>query len=177
MLALLAANGGAPVAGVAMLSGQGRPMLVVLREQLSRQADSATLAAFDSKAAIFLRGEDPGELPLLLQTVFVPQYRRLIQGLAAYDPGKEIAQAKVSLLIVQGGMDIQITADDANALRANRRDATFVLIPAANHVYKAVASRELSAQIPAYQDPTLPIGPELVSAIVDWISRLERHHQ
>ena len=44
----------------------------------------------------------------------------------------EIARVKVPVLIVQGGRDIQISEDDARALKAAHPAAKLVVIPAAN---------------------------------------------
>ena len=56
-LALMAARQGPPVVGVISVSGLGRPFGVVLREQLTRQFDSATLVRYDTAMAQYLRGE------------------------------------------------------------------------------------------------------------------------
>src|SRR3989442_10677701 len=62
-LALIAARQGAPVAGVVSVSGLGRPLGEVLREQVSRQYDSATLIRYDTAMKYYLRGEQPAGLP------------------------------------------------------------------------------------------------------------------
>src|SRR6266576_5706683 len=62
-LAFIAARQGAPVAGVVSVSGLGRPIVDVLREQLSRQLDSATLVRYDTAMRYYLRGEQPRDVP------------------------------------------------------------------------------------------------------------------
>src|SRR6202162_871090 len=47
-LVLQAANRGAPAAGIAMLSGAGRPIMAVLREQLSKQFPTEEIVKWDS---------------------------------------------------------------------------------------------------------------------------------
>jgi len=42
-------------------------------------------------------------------------------------------------------------------------------VPLANHVLKQVTDTTLVGQMPAYQNPTLPIMPDIVNAIADWI--------
>ncbi len=42
-------------------------------------------------------------------------------------------------------------------------------MPLANHVLKQVTDTTLVGQMPAYQNPTLPIMPDIVNAIADWI--------
>src|SRR5574341_470575 len=62
-LAFIAARAGPPVAGVISVSGLGRPLGVVMREQLARQFDSATLVRYDSAMGQYLRGETPKDVP------------------------------------------------------------------------------------------------------------------
>ncbi len=170
-LVLQAANRGAPVEGVAMLSGIGRKLQHVLHDQFALQTDSATVTKIDSAFARFIRGEDVPDAPPIAAPVLVPGYRRLIASMAAYDPTVEIAGARVAVLIVQGAMDVQVDLRDAEALHAARPDATYLTIPAANHVFKAATSRDLTLQRPLYQDRTIPIVPELAQGIAAWIGK------
>ena len=94
-----------------------------------------------------------------------------MQSWAKYDPGAEIARVRVPVLIVQGGHDLQISEVDARALQAAQPAAKLVVIPAANHVFRA-ATDDRMAQARLYADPTIPIVPELTPAIADWIKHL-----
>jgi len=171
-LALLAANRGAKVAGVALLAGLGRPFAVVLREQLASQFDAAVMTRWDTAFARYLRGEDPGELPEALRALVVPVNRRFIQTAVEYDAVKEVGAARVPVLIVQGSTDVQVSVGDAEALARARPSATLVIIPDANHLFKHVASRDRAAQTAQYMDPALPIVSELVDAVARWIGKL-----
>ena len=71
-LALIAARQGAPVAGVISVSGLGRPLAEVMRDQLSRQVDSATMVRYDTAMKHYLRGEQPGDVPPQVAMLFVP---------------------------------------------------------------------------------------------------------
>src|SRR5438876_2016044 len=71
-LALIAARQGAPVAGVVSVSGLGRPLTEVLRAQLSRQLDSATLVRYDTAIKYYLRGGQPADVPPAVAALFVP---------------------------------------------------------------------------------------------------------
>jgi hypothetical protein len=98
--------------------------------------------------------------------------RKFMQTWARYDPPAEIARAKVPVLIVQGAHDLQIGEADARALAAAQPAAKLVVIPAANHVFRA-ATDDRMAQARLYTDPTIPIVPELAPAIADWIKHLK----
>jgi pimeloyl-ACP methyl ester carboxylesterase len=171
-LVLQAANRGAPAAGIVMLSGAGRPIMSVLHEQLSKQLPPEELVKWDSASARYLRGEDAGDVHPGLKPLLLPVNRRFMQTWAKYDPPAEIARAHIPVLIVQGGHDLQIGEADARALQAAQPEAKLVIIPAANHVFRA-ATDDRAGQARLYIDPTIPIVPELTPAIADWIKRLK----
>jgi pimeloyl-ACP methyl ester carboxylesterase len=172
-LVLQAANRGAPAAGIVMLAGAGRPIMPVLREQISKSLPSVEIVKWDSASARYLRGEDPGDVHPGLRSLLQPMNRKFMQSWAKYDPAAEIAKVKVPVLIVQGGRDIQISEVDARNLKAAQPAAKLVLIPAANHVFRAAVTDDRMQQVKLYTDPTIPIVPELVPAIVDWIGKLK----
>ena len=172
-LVLQAANRGAPVAGIVMLSGAGRPIGPVLREQISRQLPPEDVVKWDSAFARYLRGEPTGDVNPGLSALLVPINRRFMQTWVKYDPAAEIARVKVPVLIVQGALDIQVSEADARALKAAQPAAKLVVIPSANHVFRAAENTDRMTQLKLYTDPTLPIVPELTPAITDWIKSLK----
>ena len=171
-LVLQAANRGAPTAGIVMVSGAGRPITSVLREQISKQLPAEEVVKWDSAFARYLRGEDPGDVHPGLKPLLVPVNRKFMQGWTKYDPAAEIARAKGPVLIIQGGRDVQVSEVDARALKAAKPASKLVIIPVANHVYRAAPSMDRMAQLRLYTDPTIPIVPELAPAIAEWIGKL-----
>ena len=168
-LAMLAARGGAPVAGVISVSGLGRPLGTVLREQLARQFDSTTLARYDTAMAQYLRGETPKDVPPPLTVLFVPINLSFMRSLMAFDPPAAVRAVRQPVLIVQGGRDLQVRVADAERLHTARPDATLLVVPLANHVLKEVSDTTLAGQTGTYQDPAMPIMPDVVRGIADWI--------
>ena len=171
-LALIAARQGAPVAGVVHVSGLGRALGDVMREQLSRQFDSATMVRYDTAWKQYLRGDQPADVPQHMEMLFVPVNRTYMRSLAAFDPPAAIRAVRQPVLLVQGVTDLQVTVADAERLHTARPDARLVLMPDVNHVLKRVADRTLPGQMSTYQDPGIPIVPEAVQAIADWILAL-----
>ena len=171
-LALIAARQGAPVAGVISVSGLGRPLGVVMREQLARQFDSATLVRYDTAMAQYLRGEQPKDVPPQLGPLFVPINLSFMRSLTSFDPPAAIRAVHQPVLIVQGGRDVQVTVADAERLHTAKPDAQLVVVPLANHVLKQATDTTLAGQMPTYQNPTVPIMPDVANAIADWILRL-----
>ena len=171
-LALIAARSGPPVSGVISVSGLGRPLGVVIREQLTRQFDSATLVRYDTAMAQYLRGEQPKDVPPPLAPLFVPINLSFMKSLSSFDPPAAIRAVRQPVLIVQGGRDLQVTVVDAERLHAAKPDAQLVVVPLANHVLKQATDTTLQGQMPTYQNPTVPIMPDVANAIADWIRKL-----
>jgi len=171
-LALLAARAGPPVAAVISVSGLGRPFGVVLREQLARQFDGATLVRYDTAMAQYLRGEQPKDVPPQLAPLFVPINLSFMKSLSVLDPPAAIRAVRQPVLIVQGGRDLQVTVADAERLRNAKPDAQLVVVPLANHVLKQTSDTTLNGQMPTYQNPAVPIMPVVANAIADWIRKL-----
>jgi uncharacterized protein len=171
-LAFIAARAGPPVAAVISVSGLGRPLGVVLREQLARQFDSATIVRYDTAMAQYLRGEQPKDVPPQLGPLFVPINLSFMKSLSSFDPPAAIRAVRQPVLIVQGSRDVQVTVADAERLHTAKPDAQLVVVPLANHVLKLTTDTTLQGQMPTYQNPTVPIMPEVANAIADWILKL-----
>jgi pimeloyl-ACP methyl ester carboxylesterase len=171
-LALIAGRAGPPVAGVISVSGLGRPFGVVLREQLGRQFDSATLVRYDTAMAQYLRHEQPTDPPPELAALFVPMNQNFMKSLTSFDPPSAIRAVRQPVLIVQGSRDLQVTVADAERLHTARPDAQLVVVPGANHVLKQTTDTTLVGQMPTYQNPSVPIMPDVTKAIADWILKL-----
>jgi alpha-beta hydrolase superfamily lysophospholipase len=172
-LVLQACNAGAPADAIVMMSGAGRPLVALLRDQFRVQYDSVTSAKAESSFVAYLRGESPGEVPDNVRPLVLPQYLPMLRSMAAYDPPAELVRVRVPVLLVHGGMDLQVTDADFAALVAAHPPAARLLIPAANHVYKPVAARTMAAQMRSYTDPMLDLVPELAPGIATWVGTLD----
>jgi len=171
-LALIAAGQGAPVSGVIHVSGLGRATADVLREQLSRQFDSVTLVRYDTAMKHYLLGEQPAAVPPQLAMLFVPVNRTFMSSMMAFDPPAAIRAVRQPVLIVQGATDLQASVVDAERLHAARPDAKLVVIPEMNHVLKHDTAQTIAGQMGSYRDPAVPIMPQVVGAIADWVLKL-----
>lgn len=172
-LALMAASQGAPVAGVVHVSGLGRGLREVLREQLRRQFDSATVARADTAMDAYLRGEQPKDVPPGMEMLFVPVNRTFMRSLAALHPPAAIRAVRQPVLIVQGETDLQATVVDAERVHAARPAAQLAVIPEMNHVLKQDTNQSLMGQMTTtYQNPRIPIMPRVVAVIAEWITAL-----
>ena len=87
------------------------------------------------------------------------------------DPAALVRSAKIPVLIVQGGKDIQVSKVDADALHSARPDAKLLVVPAMNHVLKDVAADDRASNVATYSDPNLPVDVTLADAIAKFVKR------
>jgi pimeloyl-ACP methyl ester carboxylesterase len=174
LVALAAVQKPGGVCGVILVSGAGRRLSDVIREQLrSNPANApvldsamAALDALDRRQHVDVTGMNPALLPL-----FRPQVQDYLIDMFRQDPAKLAASVKVPLMIVQGERDIQVSTADAKALAAAQPKAKLVLVPTMNHVLKDVTSDDRAANMATYRDPSLPVDRTLVDAIVGFVKR------
>lgn len=174
LVALAAAQQPAGICGLILVSGAGRKLSDVIREQLrSNPANApvldpamAALDALEQGKHVDVSGMHPA-----LQKLFAPQVQDFLIDMFRQDPAKLAASLKVPLLIVQGERDLQVSVADARMLAAAQPKAKLVLLPRMNHVLKDLDSDDRSANLAAYADPSLPVDPGLVDAIVRFVER------
>lgn len=174
LLALRAAGGVLPVAGMVLLATPGRPFGAVIEDQVARQVDSAAAQSFYQLFHRYLRGEQLGDVPDHLRPLLLPANRRFARSMVEFNPVATLRGLRVPVLIVQGGADIQVALRDAQMLRRARPDADLAIIPQATHLFKGATGSDRLIQLALDRDPTVPIVPELVTTIGTWIDGLAR---
>lgn len=172
LVALAAAQQPEGMCGAILVSGAGRRLSDVIREQL--RSNPANAPVLDSAMAA-LDELDKGQHvdvtnmnPALL-TLFWPQVQDYLIDMFRQDPAKLAVSVKIPLMIVQGARDIQVSTADAKALAAANPKAKLVLIATMNHVLKDVASDDRAANIATYGDPSLPVDSTIVDAIAGFV--------
>lgn len=169
-----AAQNSEGVCGVILISGAGRRLSDVLREQLraspqfAAHLDRALPAVAELEAG--RRVDTAGMAPMLLQ-LFAPPIQDYLIDNFAHDPAALAARVRVPILIVQGLRDLQTTEADARRLAAANPAARLMLLPDVNHVLKMVTSDDRAANVATYADPALPIAPAVVEAIAGFVRR------
>jgi fermentation-respiration switch protein FrsA (DUF1100 family) len=106
-----------------------------------------------------------------LASLYRPSVQPYLVSWIKYVPLDRIAALRMPVLIVQGTTDIQVGVDQALALKAARPEAALAIIPGMNHVLKLVPA-DARQQQASYADPTLPVAPQLVGAVVDFVHKL-----
>lgn len=173
LMALAAAQDRAgPICGLILVAAPGRPLGDLLREQLKANPANAPILEGAFRAIDRLeRGEHPrfAFWEFTLRRLFPTAVHDYLIDLFAQDPAALIAGLELPVLIVQGTHDIQVNEADANALKATQLAARLVLVPNMTHVLKVVGSKDRAANVATYRDPALPLHPDLVPTIVEFL--------
>lgn len=162
-----AAEADAPICGLVLISGAGRPAGVVLREQLStampEPLKAQAMAAIDA-----LEAGRTTEAPPELAAVFRPSVQPYLISWLSLDPARLAAAYPGPTLVVQGTTDLQVSMDDARALADARPGVGLVVVEGANHVLKS-APMERTANLATYADPAAPLASGVAEAVADFI--------
>lgn len=146
------------------LCGPGRPFDVLIVEQVSK--DSAELGKKSGEIlAAIAKGEEPKDVPAVLQALFNKPTRPYIRSMLAHDPAKSFGKLTCPVLIVSGSTDVQVTEADGLALAAANPKAKSVRLINMNHILKEFEKTNKLLQIGSYMDPKLPLHPKLIESI------------
>jgi pimeloyl-ACP methyl ester carboxylesterase len=152
------------------LCGAGRPLGVVLREQLKKGLPKALFEQADAVLKENEAGREVKEYPKELAGVFRSSVQPYMISVYKADPVAAIAKLKCPVLILSGSTDIQVSEDDYKALIAAKKDATAVRLENMNHVLKE-ASMLPTIQAATYKDPKLPLHPKLKQELTGFLGK------
>lgn len=172
LIALCAAQQTPKVAAVVSLAGAGYPLDEILQLQLAAQLlpdNMDLLLQANAIAAALKRGERVESCPPQLESLFRPSVQTFWISSLRYDPREEIRKVRVPILIVGGDNDLQVPPDNAESLARAQPRAQMTIIRDMTHPLKKCAGRERIDQMGAYGDSTLPIDPDLVAAVTEFI--------
>jgi pimeloyl-ACP methyl ester carboxylesterase len=171
LVALVASKDTTDLCGLVLVSGAGRPLGQILREQLKSNPANAPLLAqalpaidkLEAGQHVDVTGMDPRLMPL-----FYPDVQGFLIDQMSYDPAKLAAAYNGLELVVQGTTDLQVTMVDAERLAGGRSGVTLVKLEGVNHVLKS-APQDRAANAATYADPSLPLAPGVAEAIAAFV--------
>ena len=168
LVALLAAKT-AKVDRLVLLAAAGRPLGEVLRAQFSRQPIPEDLnAEIDRVLGVLEKGGDPGTINASIEMLFRPSVQPFLRSVLTVDPVKLAAEVKAPMLVVGGGMDLQIGRLDLEALAGARPGIAKHWEPRLTHVLKETQDDD-PRQIKAYTDPTVPVMPVVIEKVAAFV--------
>jgi pimeloyl-ACP methyl ester carboxylesterase len=154
-------------AGYISVSGIAERADKVIEKQIASSAP-ALLAAATTILDSLDRGYKVTDVNEDLQVLFHSSVQPYMISWLKYDPSREIKKLKIPVLILQGTTDMQVSVDQAENLKKDYPHATLQIIDGMSHVLKqAPADKEKNGA--TYADPTLPLSPGLMPAIIKFI--------
>lgn len=148
------------------LAGAGRPIDVILKEQLTAQlsGQKKLLRTAIEGISKLKKGEQVEDVPTELIALFHPSIQPYLISWMKYDPAVEISKLKIPVVIVQGTTDLQVQVQDAELLHAASFGSRYILIEGMNHIFK-LAPSDREKNIETYSNPELPLALELVRTL------------
>lgn len=172
LVALVTAQDAQGVCGLVLISGPGRRLSDVIREQIRAnpanppeiltQSDAA-LTALEAGQKVDVSTYHPA-----LQQLFAPVNQAFLISMFSYDPAALLKTYSGPVLVLQGATDIQVSVADAQRLAGARAGVTLQLVDGMNHVLRA-APAERAANAATYADASAPVFPGLAASIANFI--------
>ena len=154
------------------LAGPGQPIDDIIVEQFSKMAPElgeSTRKKFDELEE---KGTTENDDPMLA-SIFAPYVQPFIKSWMQFDPSEEIKGLAIPVLIINGTMDIQTEAKEAEMLHSANENSKLVLLENMNHIFRKVESKDRLVNTKSYNEPNRPLHPELIPVITDFIKELE----
>ncbi|MBI6118476.1 alpha/beta hydrolase family protein [Salegentibacter maritimus] len=155
------------------LAGAGESIDRILVEQLTKQLPQFKAELQRSFDEIKKMGSTK-EYPEIFSNMFNPSAQKFLASWINYDPSEEIAKLKIPVLVINGTNDAQVKEEQAKILHNAALNSELVLLENMNHVFREIASNDLTKNYQTYNNPELPLHPELIPVLNDFIKNLER---
>jgi esterase/lipase len=162
----MVASNTAKANGFISLAGPGRPIDVVLAEQIAK---NASILEEDSKVilAALKRGETVKITNPFLTSLFRESVQPYLISWMKYNPQEEIQKLNIPILIINGTKDLQVPAQDAELLHTANPKSELALIENMNHIFKEIINDD--DNLKSYSNPDLPVMKQLVDAMTNFI--------
>jgi pimeloyl-ACP methyl ester carboxylesterase len=170
LIAEIAAQDDPDICGLVLVSGAGRKLGDIIREQLNANpANPPDLKAEANNILSALEnGQTVADVPPVLAPLFRPSVQPYMIAELALDPAAMLAATKLPVLILQGDTDLQVSVEDAKSLAAANPGAKLVILPGVNHVLKQ-APADRAGNLATYTDPNLPLALGVTDAVASFI--------
>jgi uncharacterized protein len=167
---------------VAMLAARDQPAKAVISiNATSEQGDKLMTQQFKSKPQYIQdefktlldsmkKGKTFDNVDLAMYPLVTTAKQKYLLSYFRYPPLRVIKVMKVPVLIVQGTTDVQNSVADAEKLKKAKSDAILMTIKGMNHIMKE-GPEDKDQNMATYSNPALPLKPELVPALVDFINK------
>lgn len=167
LVGIVAANGNTD--GFISLEGAGRPINLVVSEQIAKQAP-ALVEDCNNYLNLLKEGKTFENKNPMLASLFRESVQPYLISWIKYNPQNEIKKLTIPILIINGTKDIQTTENEAYLLKEANPKAQIKIIENMNHIFKEI--KEDSENMKSYNNPDLPIIPQLINEITDFVNKI-----
>ena len=163
-IAPLVAKNDSKLAGIVLLAGPGKTGRAILTDQFRRPIETAPdLSDSARRAQLALV---PGRVDQAVQS------NPWMRWFAPYDPLPTARAVRVPVLILQGALDRQVSAGQADTLAAafragGDRDVTVTVYPGLNHLFLHTDGDGSPIEYPTLKDTTIPV--QVQDDIASWL--------
>lgn len=177
IIAPLVAASDSSIAGIVLMAGTARKGEDVLRYQLNYAVENNPKLSEEEKAK--KRAETEGFIRAIKESGDVSKYPVMLRGLNSpwgrafltYDPLTTIRKVRQPILILQGALDRQVTAEQARVLevaarKSGNKDVTVRVFPNLNHLFLTSKS---GAETEYANLETHSLGDDVLRALADWL--------
>lgn len=116
------------------------------------------------------KGKTTDNIDAALYFIAKPSMQNFIMSWCRYEPLRTIKKVKVPMLIIQGTTDKLVTVDNGQRLKKAKSEAQYLEVKNMNHILKEAPADE-EQNVATYDKPDLPLKPEIVPAIVEFVKR------
>jgi dienelactone hydrolase len=164
------------IRAVVLMAGTGKRGDLVLRDQLSddisrdptatEEAKAKQLAEQQEMLRKIVEGGDTSKVPEMMRSPWMKEF-------LAYDPLPVIRKVRQPVLILQGALDRQVTAEQAAMLEraareAGNKDVTVRVFPNLNHLFLPAKTGAVSEYTSL---ATNTVSDEVMNALSDWLQQ------
>lgn len=151
------------------ISGAGRPMDEVLREQLA-QLPASQLQESEDILDKLKHGEQVKSVSSDLQFLFRPSIQPYLISWLKYNPQEQLKKLDVPVFIINGTNDLQVPVKEAEFLHKAQPNSELYIIEGMNHVLKD-APQDPEGNNATYTNPDLPLSDGLVEHIIEFLEK------
>lgn len=167
LIGMVAAKNGADA--FISLEGAGRPINLVLSEQLAKQAP-AHIEDANKYLELLRQGKTFENKNIFLASLFRESVQPYLISWIHYNPQDEIKKLTIPILLINGTKDIQTSEKEAQLLKEAHPKAKIKIIENMNHIFKEI--NDDAENLKSYNNPNLPIMKSLVDAMHQFINSI-----
>ncbi len=160
-----------PVSAFISVEGPSEQADKMLIEQM-KQKPKFIADEFKTILDSLRKGKTTDNVDPALYYIARPSYQHFLMSWCRLVPQKGIKAIKKPVLIIQGTTDLQITTENGQKLKKAKSEAVYLEIKGMNHILKDAPADE-EQNMDTFSKPDLPIKPDLVSGIVDFVNKLK----